>query len=121
MIVSYARASGPLPPSVAPNCKYCPCPPPPDRLSAAPNRRNRTTRIGDRAMTPRHSGGPSAQPLARRLAFRPKVLSLEDGSLPSVTNPLEPGTATDSTPPATDPAPPAPPATVAAPFVAVGA
>ena len=59
-------------------------------------------------MTPRHSGGPSAQPLARRLAFRPQVLSLEDRSLPSITNPLEPGTATDSTPPATDPGPPPP-------------
>jgi hypothetical protein len=72
-------------------------------------------------MTPRHSGGPSAQPLGRRLAFRPRVLPLEDRSLPSVTNPLEPGTATDEAPPATDPAPPPPPATVAAPYVAVGA
>src|SRR5262245_16585056 len=72
-------------------------------------------------MTPRHSGGPSAQPLGRRLAFRPRVLSLEDRALPSVTNPLEPGFATDEAPPTTDPAPPPPPATVAAPFVAVGA
>lgn len=72
-------------------------------------------------MTPRHSGGPSAQPLGRRLAFRPRMLSLEDRSLPSVTNPLEPGTATADDPPATDPAPPPPPATVAAPFVAAGA
>jgi hypothetical protein len=72
-------------------------------------------------MTPRHSGGPSAQPLGRRLAFRPRVLPLEDRSLPSTTNPLEPGTATDDPPPATDPTPPPPPATVAAPYVAVGA
>jgi hypothetical protein len=50
-------------------------------------------------MTRRHFGGPSAQPLGRRLAFRPRVLPLEDRSLPDTT-PVEP--------PA-DPAAPTPP------------
>jgi hypothetical protein len=95
----------------------------------------------------RPQGGPSAQPPSRRLAVRPRLLPLEDRSLPSTTVPTAgdsttppvapPPGSTATTPPATPPpsstatTPPAapppgstattPPAAVADPLFAFGA
>src|SRR5262245_54803266 len=80
-------------------------------------------------MTWRPQGGPSAQPLPRRLAVRPRLLTLEDRSVPAVTDPVP----TDAAPadPAAPPAPPPetvsttdttpPPTVIAAPLLAAGA